>query len=160
MPDMRRKFFDAMSVIVRRNKQVMILTGDLGFSFYELFREEFPDHFINCGIAETNMIGVAAGLALAGKRPYVYSNSLFILGRAWEFVRDEVCYNDLPVVLCGTGAAGFLGFSHNMAKDEDKKILDPLPNIKQYYPEDEKQLVNILNKTLISKHPSYVRLFS
>ncbi len=131
------------------------MVGDLGFSFSERFQKELPKQFINAGIAEQNMCGVAAGLAIGGKKPYVYSNSIFLLGRAYEQVRNDICYNKLNVKLIGTGGAGFLGFSHNMnPANEDELLISHLPNIKLYFPKSEKEL----KRALKSKGGAYIRI--
>ena len=80
MPDLRRPFWDEILKMAKKDKDIILLTGDLGFSFMERFQEELPKQFINAGIAEQNMIGVAAGLALCGKKPYCYSNAIFTYG--------------------------------------------------------------------------------
>lgn len=158
MPDLREQFWNSILEIAKTNKDVIILVGDLGFSFYEQFKEELPDQFINCGIAEQNMIGVASGLALAGKKPYCYSNSIFLLMRAYEQVRDDVCFNQANVKLIGTGAAGFLGFSHNLTGNErEEDILKNLP-IKIYYPESEEELENNLTNTYLEGKPTFIRI--
>ena len=154
MSDLRKSFWKLILERARLDKKVMVLVGDLGFSFFEKFRDELPKQFINAGIAEQNAIGISTGLALAGFKPYVYSNSLFLLSRANEFVRDEICYNKLDVKLIGTGAAGFLGFSHNMVKNEDKNLIKSFPNIKGYWPRNEKEL----KKVLFLKGASYIRI--
>jgi transketolase len=153
MPDLRKEFFSQMCELARDPK-VILLTGDLGYSFMEEYQQQFPKQFINCGIAEQNMIGVAAGLALGGMKPYVYSNAIFLLMRAYEQVRDDVAYNNLPVKLIGTGAAGFLGFSHNLLNGENEEdLLKHLP-IKRFYPKDEQEL----KEALLTEGAAYIRL--
>lgn len=153
MADLRKTFFDVMMKLAEKDKDVILLVGDLGYSFMEEYAKAYPNQFINCGIAEQNMIGVAAGLAIGGKKPYVYSNSIFILGRAYEQVRDDICYNDLDIKLVGTGACGFLGFTHNWDDDEEKNVLDSLSLI-QCFPTDEEHL----KLSLTGDGPSYIRL--
>lgn len=154
MSDLRKAFWSEISKIAKNDKDVIVLTGDLGYSFCEQFSEEFPDQFINCGCAEQNMIGVAAGLARMGKKPYVYSNAIFLLVRAAEQVRDDIAYQDLNVKLIGTGASGFLGFSHNLSPQENEQdLLKNLPNIRCVYP-DESRLVSVL----LEDGPAFIRL--
>lgn len=129
--DTRRMFFRALTLAARENDNLVFLTGDLGYNFMEPFAQEFPDRFINCGIAEQNMVGVAAGLALAGKKPVVYSNSIFLLYRAGEQIRSDIVYPKLPVTLVGTGASGFLGHTHNFVAEENSKTL--ADNMGLYY---------------------------
>lgn len=99
----------------------MLLVGDLGYSFCEEFAKELPEQFINCGIAEQNMIGVATGLALAGKKPYCYSGAVFINYRCLEQIRDA-WLQGLDVKVVGTGASGFLGFTHNFQAGEREPL--------------------------------------
>lgn len=141
--------------MAKADKDIILLTGDLGYSFMETFQKELPKQILNCGIAEQNMIGMAAGMALAGKKPYVYSNAIFLLSRGHEFVRDDVAYNNLNVKLIGTGAAGFLGFTHNIGSEEhESNWLKGMPNIKQFYPKSEVEL----KEALLVSGPAYIRL--
>lgn len=159
MPDLRKPFFKILLEMAKADKDIILLVGDLGYSFMERFEKELPDQFINAGIAEQNMIGVAAGLALAGKKPYVYSGNIFLLMRPYEQIRDDICYNNLNVKLIGTGASGFLGFTHNLESEENEKdLLKNLPNIKRYYPKDKKEIKTILLKIYKFKKPTYIRL--
>ena len=156
--DLRKQFWNSILEIARTNKDVIVLVGDLGFSFFEQFREELPDQFINCGIAEQNLIGVASGLALAGKLPYCYSNSIFLLFRAFEQVRNDVCFNNANVKLIGTGASGFLGFSHNLVGDEkEEDLLKNLP-IETYYPKNEKELESDMTESYLKGKPTFIKI--
>lgn len=153
--DLRKQFFSLLLKRAKQDKKILLLTGDLGFSFILEFKEKLPKQFYNCGCTEQSMVAIAAGLAEAGFKPYVYSNSLFLASRANEFIRDDICYNKLDVKLCGTGAAGFLGFSHNMSPpDEYKLLLGHFPNLKIYEPKDEKEL----NKVLFLKGASFIKI--
>lgn len=130
MSDTRIGFFEKLMALARNDQNVILLVGDLGYSFMETYAEAFPDQYINCGIAEQNMVGVAAGLARMGKRPFVYSGAMFLCTRALEQIRDDICYPDLNVVLVGTGASGFLGFTHNFGETENwEDYLKGLPNL-------------------------------
>ena len=154
MRDLRRLFFDTMCEIAE-DKSVRVLVGDLGYSFMEDFQKKYPNQFINCGCAEQSMVGIAAGMALGGLKPYVYSGTIFLLMRAYEQVRDDVAYNNLNIKLVGTGASGFLGFSHNMLNGENEEdLLKNLPNIKRFYPKNEDEL----KMALVSDGPAYIKL--
>ena len=149
MIDQRQQFFDEMEKLAAEDKNVIVLVGDLGYSFMEKYAKKFPDQFINAGCAEQNMIGVAAGLALGGKKPFVYSGSIFLCMRAYEQIRDDVCYNNLDVKLIGTGASGFLGFTHNLLnKENEHDLLKNLPNLKIYTdkPEESWDLADLLRQ--------------
>ena len=110
--DLRKQFFNCLSELAS-DKDVILLVGDLGYGFVKEYVWRFPKQYINCGVIEQSMVGIAAGLALGGKKPYVYSGSIFLIARAYEQIRDDICYNKLDVKLIGTGASQFLGFSHN-----------------------------------------------
>ena len=153
--DLRKPFFDIILEMAKGDKDIIVLVGDLGFSFKEQFERELPKQIINCGAAEQNMVGVASGLALAGKKPYCYSGAIFMVMRPYEFVRDDVAYNNLDVKLVGTGASGFLGFTHNLLGTENEEdLLKNIPNLQRFYPKDEKEL----KVALKSIGPAYIRI--
>ena len=153
--DLRVDFVKALMKLAETDKDIMLLTGDLGYNKLEPFIEKYPEQYINCGVAEQNMVGVAAGLALGGKKPYVYSGAVFAICRPYEFIRDEVCYNKLDVKIIGTGAADFLGFSHNfLGLENEWDLLKNLPNIRVEFPKNEKEL----NKSLKTKGAAFIRL--
>lgn len=155
MSDLRRDFFELMRAIAGDDPDVIVLVGDLGYSFMEDFAKDFPKQFINAGCAEQNMIGVAAGLALGGKKPYVYSGSIFLAMRAYEQIRDDVCYNNLNVKLVGTGASGFLGFTHNLEGEENERdLLKNLPNLDIMYPKHKDQLLC----ALLNNRATYIKI--
>ena len=131
--DTRKQFFSEILKKAKKDKNIIVLIGDLGYSFIEKFQKELPEQIINCGIAEQNMIGVATGLALAGKKPYCYSGAVFINYRCLEQIRDA-WMQDIDIKVVGTGASGFLGFTHNMQKGEREPL---------------KHLAKLLNKTYI-----------
>lgn len=137
--DLRKDFFDNMCELAEKDKDVVLIVGDLGFSFMEEYAKKFPDQFINAGCIEQSMVGIAAGMARIGKKPYVYSNTIFLLYRALEQIRDDVAYNKTNVKLIGTGAAGFLGFSHNLIFEKEEGVLNGL-NIVFARPENKDQL--------------------
>ena len=107
---MRKSLVDSLLQYCE-NPEFCVLCGDLGFNALEPLKERLGDRFINAGIAEQNMISVAAGLAQSGMKPWVYSISPFIYGRSIEQVRNDICLQDLPVYLIGSGA----GFGYGIA---------------------------------------------
>lgn len=159
MSDLRKVFFQNIEELAKKDKDVIVLVCDLGFSFYEEYSRKYPKQFINAGIAEQNAVGIASGLALSGKKPYVYSGSVFLLSRANEFIRDDIAYNNLDVKLIGTGASGFLGFSHNWeGKENSEDLIKNLPNLKRYYPETDKQLTKIIINSYKSNKPCFIKI--
>jgi len=157
---MRKVFFNCLVKLAKKDKRIYFLTGDLGYPYTEEFRKKFPKRFINCGIIEQTMMGIAAGLALSGKKPYVYSIIPFAIMRCFEQVRDDVCHQNLDVKIIGIGSKHYdiLGFTHNITKNEDLKILKPLPNIECYVPKTKEEVEKIIMKTYKNKKPTYIRL--
>ena len=156
---MRKAFINTLIELAEKDKNIYLLTGDLGFSVLEKFIEKFPKRFFNCGVAEQNMMGVAAGLALSGKKPYVYSIIPFVTMRCFEQIRNDICYQNLDVKIIGVGsglAYGPLGASHHAI--EDVAILRALPNMTILSPADPVETKEVVLKTYQTKTPTYLRL--
>lgn len=130
--DTRKQWWNSILKEAKKDKDIIVLAGDLGYSFYEKFEKELPEQFINCGIAEQNMIGVAAGLAIAGKKPYCYSGAVFINYRCLEQIRDA-WMQDLDIRVVGTRISGFLGFTHNFQKWEREPLIHLSKKLKKTY---------------------------
>lgn len=156
---LRKFFFDTLIDLAKKDKDIIFLTGDLGYSFFEPFQEKFPKQFINCGIMEQSMVGIAAGLALSGKKPYCYSTEPFLLYRALEQIRSDVSYQNLNVKFVGVSISGFVGFSHNLeGKENADDLLKNFPNMKRYYPKTEKEVKKSLLEIYKSNNPIYIKL--
>lgn len=141
------------------DKRTLLLTGDHGYALFDEFRRNCPAQYINCGVAEQNMVGVAAGLAKAGFRPIVYGLAAFVPIRVLEQIKIDICLEDLPVMLLGDGA-GFvystLGSSHQCF--EDVAALRAVPNISIYSPADRAELDWVFAQASASSSASYLRL--
>ena len=155
---MRRTFVDSLIVIAENDPDIILLTDDLGYSFLEPFQKKFPEQFINCGIIEQAMTGIAAGLAHRGKKVYVYGTIPFVIMRNYEQLRDDVCYNENKVVFIGISHSGFLGFSHNIEKDEDVSILENLKNLDIYLPINKEQLQDAMFAIYGNNNSAYIRI--
>lgn len=156
---MRNTFVRKMTELVRLDPGVMLLTGDLGFGTFEKFAAEFPENFINTGIAEQNMAGVAAGLALDGHRVFIYSIGNFPTLRCLEQWRNDICYHNLPVTVVVNGggmAYGSLGMSHHAT--EDLSILRTLPGMQVMAPADPSELEKCFDFICRQSAPGYLRL--
>jgi len=156
---MRNTFIKTLTKLAEKDKNVYFLTGDLGFSVFENFAEKFPKRFINCGVAEQNMIGVAAGLALSGKKVYIYSIIPFVTMRCFEQIRNDICYQNLDVKIIGMGGGfsyGELGATHYAL--EDVAILRSLPNMTIICPADSTETELLVLKSYQDKKPTYIRL--
>ncbi len=156
--DLRKLFFSCLLKQAQKDKNIILMVGDLGYSFCEEFRNELPDQFINCGIAEQNMVLAAGGLSLAGFKPYCYSGAIFMAMRPYEQIRN-VCYNNLNVKFIGTGASQFLGFSHNLGENERLgDLFKNLPNIKFWEAESEVKFKQIMDKEYKIKRPAFIKI--
>jgi transketolase len=156
---MRNVFADEITRLGQADPRVVLLSGDIGNKLFDKFRAACPTRFYNCGIAEANMMGVAAGLALSGYRPVVYTIAPFTTTRCLEQIRVDACYNHAPVVIVGTGAGlsyAELGATHHSC--EDIAILRVLPGMTVFCPADPLELRAGLGKALHSDGPVYVRL--
>jgi transketolase len=156
---MRGAFIEALCTVAARSDRVWLVCGDLGFSVLEAFRQQFPNRFLNAGVAEQNMMGVAAGLAHAGKTVFVYSIANFPVVRCLEQIRNDVCYHklDVKIVAVGGGLAyGSAGYSHHAT--EDLGILRTLPNISVVAPGDPVETRLTVEAMVAKPGPAYLRL--
>ncbi len=156
---MRNALSSCLVAAARANKKAILLTGDHGYSLFDEFRKHFPAQFINAGIAEQNMVGMAAGLAKKGFFPIVYGLSAFVPIRVLEQIKIDICYESLPVLFLGDGA-GFvyshLGVSHQST--EDIAALCAIPNINIYSPADRFEMQFVFESALRVNAPSYIRI--
>jgi transketolase len=155
----REAFLDKLFQQMEIDESIFFLTADMGINLVEKFQEKYPKRFLNVGIAEQNLIGVAAGLAESGMRPYVYTISNFLVHRCLEQIRNDIVIHNLPVVLIGTSTGydnGPLGPTHHML--EDWGTISNFPGIKIYAPYNKKSAESILEKTYDAQGPSYVRI--
>lgn len=100
---MRKAFVKKLTELVSNDEKIYLLTGDLGFSVFDDFRQTFPNNFINMGLSEASMIGAAAGMAMEGRRVFVYSIIPFVTFRVLEQIRNDICLQNLPVKIIGVG---------------------------------------------------------
>lgn len=141
------------------NPGFVFLSGDLGFRALEPLKDKLGGRFINAGVAEQNMVSVAAGMAMNGLRPWVYSIAPFIYARAFEQIRNDVCLHNLPVVLVGNGGGygyGVMGATHHAL--EDYGVLLTLPRMIAYLPAFDSDLELIIPSLASNSFPSYLRL--
>ncbi len=156
---MRRSFIRTLTELANEQDNIFLLTGDLGFSVLEPFAEVHSDRFINMGVAEQNMLGVATGLAEAGFVVFVYSITPFAVLRPYEFIRNGPIAHQLPVRIVGTGEGveyAFNGMSHFGL--EDIGVLRIQPDIKIIAPIDNDQACNALRQTWNLPGPIYYRV--
>lgn len=156
----RESFGKALVELGKENKDVVVLTADLaGATKTSLFEKEFPDRFINVGIAEQNLIGISAGLATTGKIPFASTFAMFAAGRAYDQIRNSVAYPKLNVKICGTHAGvtvGEDGATHQML--EDLSLMRSIPNMTVLCPSDDTQTKWAIKEMAKFDGPVYIRL--
>lgn len=156
---MRNAFAAAVTELGEIHPELVMLAGDIGNRLFDRFKDKHPSRFYNCGVAEANMTGVAAGLAASGLRPITYTITPFNTVRCLEQIRLDICYPDLPVIVVGTGAglsyAGLGATHHSM---EDIAILRTLPNMHVVCPADPVEVRLALKDAIRLGRPTYIRL--
>lgn len=156
---MRSAFSAALTRLGQTDPNVLLLTGDHGYALFDEFRKTCPAQFINAGIAEQNMVGMAAGLARLGFRPFVYGLSAFVPIRVVEQIKMDIAHDDLPVVLLGDGA-GFvyshLGPSHQVA--EDIACARAVPGLTVLSPGDRHEMTACMDLAYGLARPVYLRM--
>ena len=156
---MRNAFADEVTRLAAADSRVTMLSADIGNRLFDRFREQHAGRFYNCGIAEANMISLAAGLASCGLRPICHTITPFITTRCFEQIRVDVCYHEVPVVIVGTGSGlsyASLGSTHHSL--EDLAILRTLPGLQVLAPADSMELRSCLRVALQSAAPTYIRI--
>lgn len=156
---MRNAFADEMTKLGAEDPRVVLLSGDIGNKLFDKFKEKADERFFNCGVAEANMMGVAAGFAMSGMRPVVYTITPFTTTRCLEQIRVDACYHKAPVVIVGTGSGlsyAELGPTHHSC--EDMAILRVLPEMTVLAPCDEVEVRLGLRAAIARGGPVYMRI--
>jgi transketolase len=156
---MRSEFVQSLTELAEEDRRVVLLTGDLGYSVLEPFRDAHPDRFFNVGVAEQNMLGMATGLAEGGFVPFAYSIATFASMRGYEFLRNGAALHRLPVRVVGVGAGfdyGLNGVSHYAL--EDVALMRAQPSMTVVVPADREQAKAALLATVDHTGPIYFRL--
>jgi transketolase len=156
---MRNAFSDALVAAATVDPRVLLLTGDHGYSLFDSFRKAYPRQYINCGVAEQNMVGVAAGLAKAGFRPVVYGLAAFVPIRVIEQIKIDICFENLPVLLIGDGAGlvySHLGTSHQST--EDIACTRSIPQLTVLSPADRYEMTAAMELAFRCESPVYLRI--
>jgi len=156
---MRNAFIEELVLASEINDKIVLVVGDLGFGVVEPFARRFPDRFFNAGVAEQNMMGLAAGLASEGFHVFVYSIANFPLFRCTEQIRNDVDYHQLSVTIVTVGggvAYGNLGYSHHAV--QDYALMRSFPNMLIAAPGDPMEVRGVMRYLLANPQPSYLRL--
>lgn len=156
---MRNEFAAELTRLAGQDPRLVVLSGDIGNRLFDAFKARAPGRFFNCGVAEANMMGVAAGLAMSGLRPVVYTIAPFTTTRCLEQIRVDVCYHNVPVVIVGVGAGlayAANGVTHHSC--EDIAFLRVLPHMTVVCPGDAWEAAAALRASLRQDGPVYIRL--
>lgn len=156
---MRDTFVATLLEAAKKDKNIILMTGDLGYGVLDTFEKELPSQFINSGVNEQAMMGMAAGYASTGKRVFVYSIGNFPTLRCLEQIRNDVCLMNNPVVIVSVGAGyayGSQGYTHHAL--EDIAVLRALPNMEVIVPADPAETAELTSLIIASKKPTYLRL--
>ena len=144
---------------MRTDDKFFVITADMGLGLLDSFQEEFPDRFLNVGIAEQNMVGIAAGLCNLGFKPFCYTISNFLVQRCFEQIRNDACLHKYPITLVGTSTGfdnGLLGPTHQIV--DDIGCIKALPNITIYSPATNNVIESIFSEILVNTGPVYIRI--
>jgi len=156
---MRNAFADEVTKLAAADERIVLLSGDIGNRLFDGYKAAFPERFYNCGVAEANMMSMAAGMAMSGMRPVVYTIVPFVTTRCLEQIRVDVSYHHQPVVIVGVGGGlsyASLGGTHHAC--EDIALLRVLPDMAVICPGDAVEVRGAMRSALASPHPAYVRL--
>ena len=156
---MRNAFIDELCTLAETNDRIFLIVGDLGYNVVEPFAQRFPDRFLNAGVSEQNMTGVAAGLAADGYHVFTYSIANFPTFRCAEQLRNDIAYHDLPVTVVAVGgglAYGNLGYSHHAV--QDYALIRCMQNMLIAAPGDPAEVRACLRYLTANPGPSYLRL--
>ena len=153
---MRRKFGKIISEIASKDKKVRLIVGDIGYGIFDEFRKQNPKQFINMGICEQSIIGIAAGMALEGLKPWVYTITPFLIERPFEQVKLDIDQQNANVKLIGFADYPTLGPTHS--EIDARKLMSQFKNIKSFYPNDSQSTEKIINQCHKLKGPCFVSL--
>ena len=156
---MRDHFISTLTKVAEKDKNIILITGDLGFGVLDNFIDKYPNQFINAGVAEQNMTGIATGLGMDGKIVFTYSIGNFNTLRCLEQIRNDACYHDANVNIVSVGGGfsyGALGYSHHAT--EDLAIMRSIPNIRVFSPCDFWEVQEITKKVVELGGVNYIRI--
>ncbi|MGJ5083684.1 transketolase family protein [Bradyrhizobium sp. HKCCYLS3013] len=156
---MRNAFADELTKLGNEDSRVVMLSGDIGNRLFDKFKDKHPSRFFNCGVAEANMMGVAAGMAMNGLRPVAYTITPFVTTRCLEQIRTDVCYHEAPVTIVAVGAGlaySGLGPTHHAC--EDISFLRSIPNMVVICPGDAFEVRGALRAAVQQDRPVYIRM--
>jgi len=156
---MRREFAKLLLNEMQSNPDIYLVTGDLGYGLWDEIKDAFPNRFYNVGSSEMAMMGMAIGLAMDGKIPFVYSITPFAIYRPFEMIRNYINHENIPVKILGGGRNedyGYLGFSHWAS--EDISVMNLFENITSFKPNTIEELESSFQYSIQNNTPTYINL--
>ena len=153
---MRNAFALELTRLSKERDDICLLSGDIGNRMFDEFKKSAPSRFVNCGIAEANMMSMAAGMALAGLRPFVYTITPFTTTRCLEQIKIDIDEQDLPVLLIGYSDYPSHGPTHKAVNAP--ALCKAFKNLKSYFPEDSQQVKDAMLEAWDSKKPAFISL--
>ena len=153
---MRREFGKFLAEIAETDDDIYLLVGDIGYGIFDEFRRKFPQRFINLGVCEQSLIGVAAGMALEGLKPYVYTITPFLLERPFEQVKLDIDQQNVNVKLVGYADYPTHGPTHSEL--DGKKLMSLFNNIDSYFPKNSMETREALVQSYKSGKPTFISL--
>ena len=155
---MRRRFGKVIAELADRDENIIVLVGDIGYRVFDEFREKYPDRFINLGICEQSMIGVSAGMALEGLKPWVYTITPFLIERPFEQVKLDIDQQNVNVKLVGFADYPTLGPTH--AELNGEKLMQLFTNITPLFPKDGDETESMVYEAYEKNGPAFISLKS
>jgi transketolase len=156
---MRNAFADELTRLGDTDPRLVMLSGDIGNRLFDKFKDLYPSRFLNCGVAEQNMMGVAAGMAMSGLRPVAYTITPFVTTRCLEQIRTDACYHNVPVTIVSVGAGlAYAGLGPTHHACEDISFLRAIPNMTVICPGDPWEVRAALRAVLKQDGPCYIRM--
>ena len=153
---MRRRFGKVITELADRDEKIIVLVGDIGYRVFDEFREKHPDRFINLGICEQSMIGVSAGMALEGLKPWVYTITPFLIERPFEQVKLDIDQQNVNVKLVGYADYSTLGPTHRELDGE--KLTGLFTNITSLFPKDGNETQSMVYEAYEKNGPAFISL--
>jgi transketolase len=153
---MRRAFASELYNIMKDDKEVILIVGDIGFSVFRKIKEDFPDRYINMGVCEQSTTGLCAGMALMGLKPYFYTITPFLVERCFEQVKIDINLNNVNVKLIGYDDYPGQGPTHEVT--DDASFMRVFKNIKSYWPTNSNETKHAVRESYELKCPTFIRL--
>ena len=155
---MRRTFGKRITELADKDEKIYVLVGDIGYRVFDEFREKHPDRFINMGICEQSMIGVSAGMALEGLKPWVYTITPFLIERPFEQIKLDIDQQNVNVKLVGFADYPTLGPTHSELNGQ--KLMQLFHNITSFFPKDGDETHIMINEAYKKNGPAFISLKS